>query len=308
MEIIHAFGSLNALKAKGASVAIGAFDGVHAGHRALLNFVIKQARKEDIFAVAVTFDHPPRLFLRREQNRGCQLSTLSDKLSLMESLGMDFVCVLPFDNSLTDMSAASFIEDYLVRAIGLKSIVLGYDFRFGRGREGNLDLIEQAGKRFGFKVHTLDPLLYEGLPVSSTRIRQILAKGEIEEAARLLGRPYSFSGRVVKGSGRGRLLGVPTANLENIEVMLPRPGVYAAYALTDDQLRHKAALSMGDNPTFSKSFSVELHLLDFDADLYDRMLTITPALRLRDQARFFCDEELKAAITADIERTKKLLD
>ncbi len=266
-------------------VAIGTFDGVHRGHLR----VIDAARKAGLRTAVVTFDPHPRAVLGGEVEL---LATLERRLELLEAAGVDDVLVLRFDERLAALSADEFAERIL-RGIGAETVAAGETFRFGRGREGDLELLEQLG----FDVRRV-PLVEN---VSSSRIRQFLHAGEIERGARLLGRPPEVEGIVVRGDGRGRELGFPTANLDVPEgLLVPPDGVYAGWAKD-----RRAAVSIGTNPHFDGvERRVEAHLLDFDGDLYGERLVVELWAPLREQRRFDSLEELVAAIGDDVERTR----
>ena len=267
------------------SVAVGTFDGVHRGHLR----VIGAARSTGRRTTVVTFDPHPRSVLGGQVEL---LATLQRRLELFEAAGVEDVLVLPFDEELAGLSAEEFAVQML-RGIGAETIAAGETFRFGRGREGDLDLLA----RLGLEVRRV-PLAEN---VSSSRIRELLHSGEPERAATLLGRPPEVEGIVVRGDGRGRELGFPTANLDMPkDLLIPPDGVYAGWA--GDR---RAAISIGTNPHFDGvERRVEAYLLDFDGDLYSRRLVVEIWSSLREQRRFDSLEELVAAIGDDVERTR----
>lgn len=268
------------------AVAVGTFDGVHRGHLR----VIDAARSAGLRTAVVTFDPHPRAVLG---GRVQLLATLERRLELLADAGVEDVLVLAFDTELASLSAEEFAEQML-RGIGAEAISAGETFRFGRGREGDLDLLT----RLGFDVRRV-PLAED---VSSSRVRELLHAGEPERAATLLGRPPEVEGIVVRGDGRGHELGFPTANLDVPEgLLVPPDGVYAGSAL-----EHRAALSIGTNPHFDGvERRVEAHLLDFDGDLYGERLVVETWSPLRGQRRFDSLDELVAAIGDDVERTRE---
>jgi riboflavin kinase / FMN adenylyltransferase len=267
------------------AVAVGTFDGVHRGHVQ----VIDAARKAGLRTGVVTFDPHPRAVLGGAVEL---LTTLERRLELLEDLGVEDVLVLCFDEQLAALSAEEF-ADQMLRGIGAQTVAAGETFRFGRGREGDLALLE----RLGFDVRRV-PLLED---VSSSRVRELVHAGETERAAKLLGRPPEVEGIVVRGDGRGRELGFPTANLDVPEgLLVPPDGVYAGWTRV-----RRAAVSIGTNPHFDGvERRVEAHLLDFDDDLYGDRLVVELWSPLREQRRFDSLEELVAAIGADVERTR----
>jgi riboflavin kinase / FMN adenylyltransferase len=274
-----------ALAAARRGVAIGTFDGVHRGHLR----VIDAARKAGLRTGVVTFDPHPRAVLGRQVEL---LATLERRLQLLEAAGVEDVLVLRFDERLAALSADEFAERIL-RGIGAETVAAGETFRFGRGREGDLALLE----RLGFDVRRV-PLVEN---VSSSRIRQLLHAGETRRAAALLGRPPEVEGVVVRGDGRGRELGFPTANLDVPDgLLVPPDGVYAGW--THDR---RAAVSIGTNPHFDGvERRVEAHLLDFEGDLYGARLVVELWDSLREQRRFASLAELVAAIGDDVERAR----
>jgi riboflavin kinase/FMN adenylyltransferase len=267
------------------AVAVGTFDGVHRGHLR----VIDAARRAGLRTGVVTFDPHPRAVLG---TRVELLATLERRLELLSDAGVEDVLVLTFDEALASLSAEEFAEQML-RAIGAETVAAGETFRFGRGREGDLDLLD----RLGFDVRRV-PLVEH---VSSSRVRELVHAGEIEPAATLLGRPPEVEGIVVRGDGRGRELGFPTANLDvPAELLVPPDGVYAGWA--NDR---RAAISIGTNPHFDGvERRVEAHLLDFDGDLYGDRLVVEIWAPIREQRRFESLEALVAAIDDDVERTR----
>ncbi len=273
------------LSAARRSVAVGTFDGVHRGHLR----VIEAARKTGLRTAVVTFDPHPRAVL----GGGVELlATLERRLELLAEAAVEDVLVLRFDEGLAGLSAEEFAERML-RRIGAETIAAGETFRFGRGREGDLDLLA----RLGFDVRQV-PLVEN---VSSSRVRELVHAGEPERAATLLGRPPEVEGSVVRGDGRGRELGFPTANLDVPDgLLVPPDGVYAGSARD-----RRAAVSIGTNPHFDGvERRVEAHLLDFDGDLYGQRLVVEIWSPLREQRRFASLEELVAAIGDDVERTR----
>jgi riboflavin kinase/FMN adenylyltransferase len=268
------------------AATVGVYDGVHVGHRRILDAV----RASGLRSLVVTFDPHPRTVTTAEPVR--LLCSPQRRLELLEEAGIDDVLVLPFDTDLLALSPEAFAESVL-RAAGVETVVEGEGFRFGRGRSGDLDLLE----RLGFAVQRV--ALVES--ISSTRIRRLLAAGEVGEAAQLLGRPAELSGTVVFGERRGETLGFPTANLAvPPDVLVPKDGIYAGWGLG-----HRVALSIGPNLHYGGTErKVEGYLLDFEGDLYGEELLIEVWEYLRDEAAFGSEAELIAAIADDVERTR----
>ena len=278
-------GALSELEPARRAVAIGTFDGVHRGHERVLS----AARTDGLRTTVVTFDPHPRVVLGHPVEL---LTTLERRLELLEAAGVEDILVLRFDEQLRSLPAEEFAERVL-RALGTEVVAAGAGFRFGRGRAGDLELLA----RLGFEVRPV-PIL-EGC--SSSDVRALLHAGEVEQAAVILGRPPEADGIVVHGEGRGRLLGFPTANLESPpDLLVPALGIYSGAVLG-----HRAAISVGTNPTYGGTERrVEAHLLDFDGDLYGRRLVVELWQRLRDEAAFGSEAELVTAIEQDVARTR----
>ena len=297
-------------------VAIGNFDGVHRGHQTLLATATRIAHAAGNEAVVLTFDpHPARFFA--PSLAPPMLMTLERRLELLAEAGADAVLVEPFTAELAALSAHRFVSAVLHDDLGAGHVVVGWDFSFGAGRLGNPALLASEGSRLDMGITIVPPVMIEGLVCSSTKIREFVFEGRVEGAAMLLGRPYETTGRVVRGLQRGHTLGIPTANLEPETDLLPKSGVYAAWARRLDDTssnRMRAAVSIGTNPTFAAeapgtapSVTVEAHLLDFDGDLYGARLRLEFARRVRDQRTFHSADELVAEIERDILRTREIL-
>lgn len=303
MEVIRHLDDLETLEKS--VVTIGNFDGVHLGHRGVLGKAVSRAAEIGGKAVALTFvPHPVRVIAPgREPAR---LTPLERKLELMAESHVDIAMVLPFDRQLASMEAREFVEKVLIAGAAARVVIVGSDFRFGRGRAGNIQLLQKLGPELGFSMEPFEPVLIEGEPVSSTRIRGVLNKGRVELAARLLGRPHDVAGVVVRGDQRGRLLGFPTANLGGLRALLPALGVYACWAHFGGS-RRMAAVNIGDRATFNRGRSVEAYLLDFEGDLYGRELQLSFVSRLRADAKFESVEALVTQISADVDATRRVL-
>lgn len=288
-------------------ITIGNFDGVHLGHRAILTRVITRARELDAQAVAVTFEPHPLKFLRPEMHLPL-LTTPEQKINLLAAAGLAAVVVLPFNREFAALPAREFVQRYFLERLRVREVVVGHDYCFGRGREGNIDLLKEMGQKHGFTVQVVWAVEADGAVVSSSLIRAMLRLGKVAEAARLLGRPYGVVGRVVQGKGRGaKLLGVPTANIRPENELLPATGIYAVRVQRGDETLLGAA-NIGTCPTFGNGeFSLEVHLLDFSGDLYDENLGVEFVARLREERRFPSIEALAAQIHADIKAARQVL-
>jgi riboflavin kinase/FMN adenylyltransferase len=295
-----------------AAVAVGNFDGVHRGHQALVEAIVSAARESSGTSVVLTFDpHPARvLFPDREW---ASLLSFEQRAELLERLGVERLAVLPFDAKTAAKPPEAFASDVLKRALDARLVVVGRHFRFGRGRSGDATVLAELGRRLGFAVRALEPVLSDGEPVSSSRIRDALARGDTRAAARMLGRDYFLDGTVVRGVGRGRTLGVPTANLEPTNDIAPAKGVYASWCHFRDAPETPAApavVNIGVRPTFEAeaATTVEAHLIGYQGDLYGRSLRLHFKDRLRGERRFPGAEELLEQIQDDVERARAVLE
>jgi riboflavin kinase / FMN adenylyltransferase len=313
------------------AVAIGNFDGVHRGHQALVATARAQAQARRSVAGVLTFDpHPSQFFAAQGRSKGSppqpplaafpMLLPLPRRLELLGEAGADFICVEPFDAALAAMAPEEFVTEVLVRGLGVGSVVVGYDFCFGRKRAGNAATLTTLGQQLGFAVTVVPPIEAGGVVVSSSKVRELLALGQIAAATELLGRPPEITGEVVRGAGRGRGFGIPTANLRAEAPLTLATGIYAARALLLDRgtgapVVHAAAVSVGTNPTFvaaapgeAAPVTIEAYLLDYpDEDLYGARMRLLFVQHLREERRFESVEALKAEIDHDIARTRTLV-
>lgn len=297
-----------------AVLTVGNFDGLHLGHQAIMSTVISRARALDGLSAVYTFEPHPRKILHPERAPRL-LTTLEQKLELLESIGVDLTIVEPFDRSFARLPAERFVREILHERIGPLEVYVGYDFRYGRDREGSMRTLTELGPHLGFAVTIIPEVRVGDRDVNSTRIRELLEEGRVEDAARLLARPYRVRGRVVVGDRRGRSLGFPTLNLAPDNEILPANGVYAGRVRLMDageppaQEGLPAAINVGRRPTFKPSDPVlaEAHLLDFSADLYGRRIEIGFEAHLRGEERFPSVEALKEQIARDVEEARRRL-
>ncbi len=289
---------------RGSVVALGTFDGVHLAHRAILAMAVERARTLGLTAVAFTFDPHPAEVL--QPGRAPQpITTLEERLALVETTGVDGTVVLPFNQETAAIEPEVFVKEVLLGRLEAREIVVGYNHTFGRAARGNADLLRQLAERLGFQARIAPPYEVDGIPVSSSEIRSALQAGDVERAARFLGRPYFVAGRVVRGDGRGRSLGFPTANLEPERTPLVRTGVYACEVIVDREER-QAVVNVGVRPTFGvNTLNVEAHVLDLEADLYGKQMRVDFIRRLRDEARFPSVDALRAQIAADVANARQ---
>lgn len=295
---------------KNAVVTIGNFDGVHIGHQALFHEVIEKADALDGTSIAVTFEpHPIRVL---KQNGHPPLITLYEqKVELIASSGIDVLICIPFTRSFAAVSARDFVEDILLGRLGMKAIIVGQDYTFGNQREGNLDLLQQFAGQYGFEVIVADWIegaRNQGQRISSTRIRELVMEGKMEDARKMLGRHYQIRGTVARGRDRGgKLLGCPTANINLHDELAPHTGVYA---VTVECLgaKHMGVANIGYSPTFDDQvFTVEVHLLDFDQDIYGDHIRVNFIQRIRDEEKFDSIGALSAQIERDIVMAREIL-
>ncbi|HEY3378942.1 MAG TPA: bifunctional riboflavin kinase/FAD synthetase [Armatimonadota bacterium] len=280
-------------------VTLGMFDGVHRGHQALLQTCRTQAAQVHLPAVALTYEPHPSVILRPDHPIAL-LTTMPEKLEHLARWGMDVVVIPEFTLEFSQLPADRFLHEVLVAALHPQVVVAGYRTTFGHAREGTAAVLRDAGVALGFAVDIVEPIEVAGGPVSSTRIRQALEAGEIALATELLGYRYQLSGLVTHGDGRGHQIGVPTANLTTPpEKLIPADGVYAVEASAPGVTR-RAVMNIGKRPTFNRPYSLEVHLLDYHADLYGQPLTVTFLARLRETRPFDSQESLLAQIRADI--------
>lgn len=295
-------------------VTVGNFDGIHLGHQAILRTVVERAAVVGGEAVVYTFDPHPRKVLRPESAPGL-LTTLDQKMELLERRGVDAVVIEPFTLDFARTDAETFIRECLHRRIRPVEVYVGYDFHFGRDRTGSMRLLTELGPRLGFAVTIIPEVTVDEGDVNSTRIRRLLSDGLPEIAARMLGRPYAVRGTVVRGDDRGRSLGFPTANLDPESEVLPAPGVYAGTLRlldggdppADAQL--PVVTNVGHRPTFKRGASVlaEAHVLDWSGDLYGRRVELSFPIRLRSERKFAAVEALREQIAADADEARRRL-
>lgn len=286
---------------------VGAFDGVHRGHRVLIGAVVERAQRAGLPAVVITFHPHPAVVLAPERAPR-YLTTPGEKVALLEGLGVDLVVLLPFDRKMAAMSARNFME-MVARALQPRELWVGTDFALGRGREGDIEHLRVLGQDLGFTLHTVGPVVDGDEVVSSSRIRSLLREGRVAEVSRLLGRYPSLSGEVVVGARRGRTLGFRTANLEvRSERAVPSDGVYAVFALLGAD-RYKGVANVGVRPSFDNGRrTVETHMFGFEQDIYGCDLVIEFVARLRDERRFDDIDDLVTQIRQDSEAAQRILD
>jgi len=301
-----------ALADRGAVVAVGNFDGVHLGHRAVLDATREIARREGAPLALMTFEpHPFQVF--NPEVPPFRLTPFRAKAHRIEALGVDLLAVLHFDHALAQVSAEDFVRRFLVEGLGARHVVVGYDFHFGHRRRGTPALLQQQGQFHGFGVSVLQPIAAgDGAVYSSTRIRQHLTAGEPREAARLLGHPFEIEGRVEAGDRRGRTIGFPTANLSLGDYLRPKGGVYAVRIAIEERAGrlewHDGVANLGTRPTVGGGdLHLEAHLFDFAGDLYGRHIRVGLIQHLRPERKFAGLDALKAQIAEDARQARAIL-
>ncbi|GHE22615.1 bifunctional riboflavin kinase/FAD synthetase [Halomonas urumqiensis] len=289
---------------RGCVATIGNFDGVHRGHQAILEQCREQARKLQLPVIVVVFEPQPREFFAGDQAPP-RLTRLSDKVRLLGDAGVERVLCLPFNDALRSLTAEEFVEKVLIAGLGVRHLVVGDDFRFGCDRRGDFHLLTEVGERRGFGVEHTRTFTLDDERVSSTRVRTLLASGNFDAASRLLGRPYRLGGRVVADQQLGRTIGVPTANLPQPPRPLALQGVYAVVSELPDGRHLPGVANIGWRPTVGSTRPVlEVHLFDFDGDLYGQRLDVFPCAKLRGEVKFDDFEALKRQIHADQARAR----
>jgi riboflavin kinase/FMN adenylyltransferase len=287
-------------------LTIGAFDGVHRGHQYLIGQLLQEARRTDRLAGLITF-HPHPSAVLSPGNPTRYITTPGEKAALLERLGLDIVAILPFNWQMAQTLARDFIG-MVSRQLRMTGLWVGKDFALGYGREGTPEVLRALGQEMGFSIETISPLVWKGEVISSTRIRSLLFRGQVREAAEFLGRYPSLAGEVVRAAQRGRCLGFPTANLEvRAERAIPANGVYAVYAILGEE-RCQGVANVGVRPSFDNGErTVETYILDFEADIYGCDLVVEFVQRLRPEKRFTDIKELIAQIERDIVETRRIL-
>ncbi|OPY69401.1 MAG: Riboflavin biosynthesis protein RibF [Syntrophorhabdaceae bacterium PtaU1.Bin034] len=282
-------------------VTIGNYDGVHLGHRRIIEKVKEWARDVSGTSILMTF-HPHPLHLLRPDKELAAITPIEEKKRIIAETGIDVLYILPFTKDFADISPESFVKSVLVDRLGVRGVVIGYDFTFGSKGRGNTTLLKEMGYKYGFFVEVIGAITLDGEKIGSNRIRKLVAQGEVGLAGKLLGRSYSIKGTVVRAKGRGRTIGYPTINLRTDYPLIPRNGVY----VTEVEIEGRwlgGLTNVGYNPTFEQGQerSIETYILDFEGVLYDKEVTIRFVERIRDEMKFSGVEQLKAHIAKDVD-------
>ncbi|MCS7278704.1 MAG: bifunctional riboflavin kinase/FAD synthetase [Thermodesulfobacteriaceae bacterium] len=288
-------------------ITLGSFDGVHLGHQTLLKETKNLAKKLEVKPLVVTFDPHPRQVLQPYSSFKL-LTTLEEKLSLISEWGFEEVAIIPFTKSLAEWSPEFFVQEYIVDNLRAKGVVVGFNFRFGKQRKGDVELLTNLGEKYNFTVKVIEPIFVNGFRISSSLIRGLLEKGSIELANKLLGRPYFLTGKVIKGKGRGRILGYPTANLSiSYSKLIPLSGVYAVWITLRGE-KFKGAMNIGKNPTFDeKDLSIEVYIFDFNSEIYGEKIKVELINYVRGEKKFPSPEALKLQIEKDCQKIRQVL-
>ena len=306
MQIIRGLVNLRP-SSRGLALTIGNFDGVHLGHRSILDRLLLRARELGVPAAVLTFEPNPREYFD-PANAPARLMRLRDKAVALAAAGVDQLVLLRFDERLRALDPRQFVVQVLDRALGARHVVIGSGFRFGRGRAGTVEMLESLGRETGFGVDAVEPVLLDGERVSSTRVRAALAAGDLPAVRRLLGRDFSISGRVMDGRKLGRTLGYPTANMRLHRRVTPLHGVFAVRVRGLGESAMPGVASLGTRPTVGGGeLLLETHLFDFEGDLYGRYLEVEFVARLRDEIKFPDIETMLARMHVDAAEARRLL-
>ncbi len=287
-------------------ITLGNFDGVHLGHQELVRMVIRRAKETGAASMVVTFRPHPLKILAPEK---CPplISIYEEKIKLFERLGIDVLVKIPFTVEFSAMTPEDFVKNILCDTLGAREIFVGCNYRFGRARKGDVQTLRRLGEQYGFTVREVEQVSLGGEVISSTKIRALLSEGEVEHAARLLGRNYAITGIVIKGDGRGKGLGFPTANIAPKHAIIPSDGVYAVRLSVRDRL-YDGIANIGMRPTFNKKvLAIEVHVFDFNEDIYGEDISLYFIRKIREEKKFKNVEALVGQIRSDIEIAKDIL-
>lgn len=292
---------------KNSYVALGTFDGVHRGHRVLINSAIEEAKKNGGISVVYTFlNHPLEIIAPERVPK--MINTIDEKLRLLEEMGVDYVVLQTFDEKYAETSKEEFIDKILIEYLGAKEIFVGFNYTFAEKGSGNVEYLRKVAPKKGIKLNEIKAIEYKGQVLSSTLIRKFILEGKIEEANMFLGRPFFISGEVEHGKKLGRVLGFPTANLKVVNKVYPPFGIFGGTVLIEgEKEKYNAVVNIGKNPTLKAGeLSVEVHILDFNRDIYGKKIDVSIEKHLRDEKKFGSMEELRQGIRNDVENWRKI--
>ncbi len=290
------------------AATIGNFDGVHVGHAHILEKLVSVAKERKLLAAVMIFEPQPLEYFSAD-SAPPRISTLREKLERFREIGVDAVFVIPFDSEFSSLSADAFIDRYLVELLPVEWLLVGDDFRFGKGRAGDFRVLRERGQEQGFEVEATDSITIAGVRVSSSVIREALKSGDFQKSQEFLGRSYNITARVVRGNALGRTFGFPTANLGLKNLSSPLSGIYLVRVVGDEIDERYGLASIGSRPTIelNGSIKVEIFILDFDGDLYGKKITVTVLSKLRDEKQFASVDEMITAMKMDEARARKLI-
>ena len=296
-------------ESKSSVVTIGTFDGIHKGHQKIFNKVINASKQNNLSSVVLTFFPHPRIILNK-YNDIKMIDTLDEKIEHLEKIGIDNLIIHPFDKKFSLLSADQFIKEYLIEKLKLKHIIIGYDHRFGKGREASVSDLKEYSSEFNFIVDEIDAQEIEKIAISSTKIRNSINQGDLETTKKYLGRFFSLTGKVIKGDGLGKQIDYPTANIliEEDYKIIPKDGVYYIRTTIDNKL-YNGMMNIGHRPTIgNKAKSIEVNLFNFDRDIYDKIISVDVVVKIRDEKKFSSINALKAQLAKDEEHCLKLIN
>lgn len=305
MKVISLNGN-SKVRLKNSCAAIGIFDGVHRGHQYLIKKMVAASRRLKAQPIVITFFPHPAHVIRPDMKLG-YLSSLEERYRLLDELGVDICIVVPFNKSFASIQPEKFIKEMLVDKLGVKAVFVGKDFRFGKDRSGDISLFQKLSSTYGYEMHPVEAVKQGDAVISSTRIRQLVMAGKFKEAAKLLGRNVSVSGTVVRGAGRGRQLGFPTANIQYEEDILPPQGVYVVKAVLGKN-EFGAVANIGTRPSFDNQITklyLEVHIFDFKRNIYGKKLKVEFLKKLRSEKKFTGPQQLIKQIQKDVVKAKK---
>ena len=297
---------------KNSAVTVGTFDGIHLGHREIIEKLNTVKAAKGLRSVVITFEPHPQIVLRNKTGNIKVLTTLEEKLDIFSNLNIDIVYVIKFTKEFSETTAEDFYKNYLIDKIGLNDLILGYDHMFGKNREGNFDTLKLLSKKYDFTVDKVDEFRIDGEHISSTVIRNLLCEiGDVKKVSRILGRHYSLEGNVIEGKKLGKQLGYPTANIEisSEYKLIPKIGVYAVEVIFGDK-KYSGMMSIGKNPTVTddESIKLEVNIFDFNEDIYGKKIRVNFIEYIRDEKKFDSLEELIKQLDLDKESTYKILN
>ena len=308
MEIIT--GLKNLKPGMRCAVTVGTFDGLHLGHRKIIETVVKTAQEKNLCSTLVTFDPHPKIVLKQVDDFHIAiLTTLDEKIELLSETGLDRIVVIKFDKVFASQTYEQFVKTVLIDQIGAESIIVGHDHAFGKNREGNFDNLKILSEKYNFSLQKVEPVEIGNDTISSTLLRKLIAEGDVGSAEKYLGRKYMYSGKIIAGDSRGKLLNFPTANIynNNINKQIPGSGVYAVDVVYNDKI-YKGMLNIGNRPTFGLKgeYTIEVHILGFNKEIYDENLSVFFKKRLRNEKKFESVDELIAQLEIDKQNSLKL--